>query len=814
MNAIGNMKLRFYCLAACVAFAAVAWTAVAQSSSSDKAREALSVIQSAAPPQEKALACKRLAVYGSADAVPALAQLLTDEQLASWARIALEVIPGTAADEALRTALGKVQGKLLVGVINSIAVRADAKAVTPLAAKLGDTDAEVASAAAVALGHIGGDAAVKLLKGALTKSSAAVRSAAAQGCILCAERDLAAGKAAQAAELYDTVRNAELPKQRILEATRGAILARQAKGLPLLLEALRSPDQALFGIGLRTARELPGRAVTDALVAELGKTDPSRQGSMLLALADRTDDSVVPAILNFARSGSKNLRLVAIEVLVRQGDLACVPVLLDMIAETDAELAQAATTSLAGLPGDDVDNQLVARLPQVSGKTRRVLLELAGKRNVAAAVPELVKASGDADAAIRKAAIKALGETVGLAGLPALTDLLAKTKSDDELSDVEAALESACTRISDKAACAAQLLARLPSGSTPVKCALLRVLGTVSTADALGAVKSALASSDSAIRDTAVRVLADWPDSPALPTLLDVVRTTKDESHRFLALRGCVRLLNLGEQAAPQAVKTYGELLAGTQRADDRKVLLSGLANVADPGALRLVEPFVGDAQVQAEAELAMLSIASGISGLAPADAKAAATRLKAESKSQATRDRAAKLLAQMEQSEDFITAWQISGPYVKPVSGQSIFDSAFEPEQPAGKATWKLAPVTIKAGRPGIVDLLAALGGENRAGYARVWVYSAKQQAARVQLGTDDGHKLWLNGKLISKANRGGAAVADEFKTNIELKSGWNALLLKVTQDTGPWEFCLRIRNASGGKLDGLRVQPVPPQD
>ncbi|HEY9175358.1 MAG TPA: HEAT repeat domain-containing protein [Verrucomicrobiae bacterium] len=805
------MKNHLYRFAACVAFAAVALSAAAQSTSAEKARQALAALKTGAP-AEKALACKTLAVYGSAEAVPALAPLLADEQLASWARIALEVIPGAAADDALREALGKVNGKLLVGVINSIAVRRDAKAVTPLIAKLGDADPEVASAAAVALGHIGGDAAVRALEGALTKSAPPVRSAAAQGCILCAEDLLAKGKPAQAAALYDTVRKVDLPKQRVLEATRGAILARQADGLPLLLETLRSPDKAVFGIGLSTARELPGRAVTDALVAEVGKASSERQAPLLLAVADRADDSVLPALLTLARDGSKGLRLVAMDVLVRQGNLACVPVLLDTIAGGDAELAQAATTALAGLPGDDVDRQLAARLPQVAGSTRRVLLELAGKRNVAAAVPELVKASGDADPKIRATAIKALGQTAGVADLRTLTDLLSKAKGEEEIEAIEAALESACTRITDKAACAAHVLACLPTSAAPAKCALLRVLGAITTPDALTAVKSALASSEAAVSDTAVRVLADWPDSPALPALLEVYRTTKDDSHRFLALRGCVRLLELGEQAAPQAVKLYGELLAGTQRPDDRKVLLSGLAKVADPAALKLVEPFLGDAQVQAEAELAVLGIASGISGLAPTEAKAAASRIQAQTKSEVTRERAARVLAQLEQAGDFITAWQIAGPYAEGLSGKSLFDSAFAPEQTDGKATWKPASVATKAGRPGMVDLEAAFGGGNRVAYARTWVFSEKAQKARIQFGTDDGHKLWVNGKLITQANRGGAAVADEFKADVELRAGWNAVLLKVTQDSGPWEFCLRVRDAAGGKLDGLRVQPSPP--
>ena len=135
----------------------------------EKQRKLIAVLQSDAPPQDKAITCKQLAIYGTKDAVPALAALLADEQLASWARIALEAIPDPAADEALREAMGKLQGRLLVGVINSIGVRRDAKAVDGLVGRLKDADAEVASAAAVALGRIGGAAAAKALEQSLAE---------------------------------------------------------------------------------------------------------------------------------------------------------------------------------------------------------------------------------------------------------------------------------------------------------------------------------------------------------------------------------------------------------------------------------------------------------------------------------------------------------------------------------------------------------------------------------------------------------------------------------------------------------------------
>ena len=163
-------------------FTAVSSIRAAESSSqsADIETQLLATLRSDAPPAEKAITCKRLAIHGSSAAVPELARLLPDEQLSSWARIALEAIPGEAADEALRNATDSIQGRLLVGMINSIGVRRDAKAF------LQDKDAEVASAAAVALGRIGNSDAVQALRQSLAAKSDDVRSAVAEGCILCA----------------------------------------------------------------------------------------------------------------------------------------------------------------------------------------------------------------------------------------------------------------------------------------------------------------------------------------------------------------------------------------------------------------------------------------------------------------------------------------------------------------------------------------------------------------------------------------------------------------------------------------------------
>ncbi len=218
----------------CIAFATaiIVLTGVAQlfaadfyTSSPGKENELIESLRSK-PPAEKAIACKELAIVGTKKSVPELAKLLSDKELASWARIPLEAIPDPAADEALTNAAKTLHGELLVGTINSIGVRKSTQATGLLSRLLNDSDTDVASAAAVALGHIGGDAATKTLRRSLTSTPDPVRSAVAEGCILCAERLTSEGKSGEAAALYDAVRKADVPKQRRVEATRGAILAR------------------------------------------------------------------------------------------------------------------------------------------------------------------------------------------------------------------------------------------------------------------------------------------------------------------------------------------------------------------------------------------------------------------------------------------------------------------------------------------------------------------------------------------------------------------------------------------------------------
>jgi len=597
---------------------------------------------------DKALACRKLAVIGTEEAVPALAALLADEKLSHMARFGLEPMPFPAAGAALRDAMGKLKGKLLVGVLNSIGQRRDVKAVTGLKKLLSDADAEVAAAAAAALGRIGTPETATILEQALVTAPASLRTSFGDAGLMCGDVLTAEGRSKAAVALFDALRKMELPRHQVMAAMRGAMLARSADGLPLLLDQLRSPDTAMFAVALRVARELPGSKVTQALAAELGKLPADKQELLLEAIGDRGDTAVLPPVIEAAKSGPAPVRIAAIRVLARMGNVAAVPVLLKAAAQPDAAVAKAAQAALGKLSGKQVDAALVANVNQGDKQLRRAAIEAVAQRRVTAAVPALLKAAGDADADIRLAAIRALGETVDAPDFGSLANLFVKAKTVEDSSAAEAALSRACVRITDKAACGDKLLACLPQATPEAKRALLQLLAQVGGAKPLQAVRAAAQDADPQVKDAAIRALADWPDLAAAPDLLQIIRTTDNAAHRVLAFRGYVRLGGEAEAAPDAKLKILIEAMGLAKNQDDKKLVLGALGEVNSVEALRLAAKQLTDADTADEAGAAIIKITESLDAKYNAEAMDTLKQVIKLAKAQSVLDNARRQLRRL----------------------------------------------------------------------------------------------------------------------------------------------------------------------
>ncbi len=593
----------------------------------EEERKLIAVLSSEAPLFDKAKACQRLAVVGTAEAVPALAALLEDEHLSHYARYALEPIPDPSVDSVLREAAfgqraSKLKPELLVGVVNSIGARRDALAEGGLVELLGSSRAELVAAAAEALGRLAtpraAEALGKLLASGFGKFDSAeerrLKEAVGLACIVCAEGRAARGARSDALEMFDLVRrtlgfSADVAHVS-LAATRGLIVTLGKEGLPRLLEELDSENPARFLLALGVSREIPGSEVTAALVERLGRIPPEREVRLLGALADRRDRKALPAVSARLKSPDPAVREAAVRAMKTLGDASVVPMLLESAAGPDPVAAEAALETLRGLEGADVNDALVRLAESCELRLRPIVLELVGKRRIAAAIPVLKRASKSEDGKVRRAALAALGSAAGLGDLEFLVEAAIRPAAPEEREDAREALKAACRRAPDRGACTDRLVVAMDRAPIEGKELLLEALAAVGGPEALEAAFERARAGEARIREAALKALGEWPSEAAAAKLLELIRSFSgaEERHQaFRALSSVVRRLGFPSREERLAVcKQAGEL---ARDARERRVVIEALSGIPAPESLAMLKEYLSSADLVEDACRAMVTI-------------------------------------------------------------------------------------------------------------------------------------------------------------------------------------------------------------
>jgi HEAT repeat protein len=748
--------------------------------------------------------CRQLFTIGSARCVPVLEPWLSDPDSAHMARYVLGRLEDPEAGAALLRALDKTAGKLQAGLLNTLGRRAYAPALPRIVRLLGSPDAVVAGAAASALGGLGGAEAVEALTQARPNATQTVQGRIDHALLTCADQFLKSGQERQAIRIYERFSAPNREKHLRVAALRGLVATGDQAGLRLLVKTIQDPDADLRAIAIGFARTARAPAATKMFADLLPSLPPEAQELMLGALGARGDAAASPAVAAAAKSEHERVRAAAYEALGQIGGAAAVELLAQAAAAAGGREQQIARLSLVRLAGDEVNPALVRLLragePRLQVECARAL---AGRR-ATTALEELLKLARGPEASVRQAALGALGALAGESDLRALTDLLVRPKEANDRPALEQAVETVFRRVPGPEGQAGPVLAALASAPVDAKPALLRLLGKAATPAALQSVTAALAEQSPAVRDAALRTLADWPSAAPAEQLLTAAGTATDLTSKTLALRGYVRMAGL----AKDPMGMYARAMELAQRPEDKKLVLAGLGAAGAAGALKLAEQYLRDEQLQAEAALATVQIADRLRQADAARARAAVQNVLAIVHNPAIRPKAQEVLNQMEQYEGYILTWLSAGPYKeKGKESRAVFDAVLAPEQPdAGEVAWKSLTKGIGSWD---VNLEAEYGAQNHcAAFVRAQVWSPQEQDARLELGSDDAVKAWLNHKLAhaNYASRGLSPRQD--LVNVKLRQGWNDLVLKVVNHEGGWAFCCRVRRPDGRALEGLKTE------
>jgi prepilin-type processing-associated H-X9-DG protein len=564
-------------------------------------------------PERQADACRQLAVYGDATAVPALSRLLADPALCHMARYAMESMPGGDVDTAFRTALDSLDGPPLIGVINSVGVRRDAGASGQLARRLADPDKEVAAAAAAALGEIGTPTAAATLIQVL-EDSPTPDPAVFAGALRAAGRLLEDGHAVDAVRLYDRLQVPAAPVPIRVAATRGAVVARGEDGPDLLVALLLDEEPAMRETALWLAQHaLPGETASRLLASALATLPEDRKAPWIHALARRGDAATLPVLEAAATAGAGPVRLAAVQALPRFG-AAAMPGLLRLLDDEDPDVAQAGREALAALPRIDAHTAAEALLASPEADRRIGALTLIRQLQLATFTQDLAAAVRDTEPSVRRAAAKTLRDLGGLEHIEALYTALLHAADTTEAQAMEHALTATAVRAGDPDRVAGILIPTDPDAATPAQyTAILRILGEVGGPHALDAVLAAAGGPRGEIRTAAVNTLCAWPDPAAAPGLLRLAQNPENPTEQHACLQSAIRLAGHHSLPTNQRLELLDSAEPLIQRDEEKLLLLSTLGNISSPDALDRAIPHLDAPATREEACAAILAIAESL---------------------------------------------------------------------------------------------------------------------------------------------------------------------------------------------------------
>ena len=756
-------------------------------------------------------ACQQLYIIGTKQCVPAVASLLRDPSTVDMACYTLRGNPSVEAGQALQDALNDSSDSLKPTLIHVLVQRNNPKTIPVLAALVESDDRAVAVAAIRGLGHFADLDATRALRGTLQSTDNARRATAVRSLLACADALATTGNANQAVPIYQDLFSEDQP----LHVRRGALLGLMRHGgrsgeKAAMAVLAQGPPQLQSAVAAR-AGLLTGDGVIEKLLHRLDDFDALQQSTLIAALVEAHGGNMRPHVSRLAEHESEPVRVAAFEAMGRIGDAEFVERLVEAVEAAPAE-RNAALAALVLLPEGRAAAVLIAKTKSAPKKVQLELVDVLAARQSLDGLSHLIESTDDDVVVAALAAFAHLADKSALDNL--FLVLMLEGQSEERRAAYKRAIVTIARNRSNESVTVDTAISRLKEArDINVRCSLLRVLGGLPNEKSYAALLVASDGPDDACRETALRQLFAWPDPRALPTLVKLADESPNNVHRVLALRALVRLAGHEDVPADEQLEYLRLALKHADQPDKLKLLISGLGAARAADAIDVLAPFLDNQAVRQEAELAMLNVAGRVLDTAPEKAIGAARKLQTTAQNEPIRKQAAALVAQASAGEGYLTVWQINGPFQRDgAKSPELFVHVFPPESPdAATVNWRPLPVDRQSKRAWMLDLGGALGGGNdRVCFVRTAFHCQGDRPALLEFGTDDGSKIWLNGELVHADAAGGPAIPGEHKVDVALRKGWNSLLLKITQQTGPWEFCLRVTDSDGAPLEGLRLEPA----
>lgn len=803
----------------------------AVSPSSDELEQALIVLlEGDSTVDAKRFACRMLGEIGKPAGATALASQLAVPELFSTALAALEHMGTAEAAQAIIGALQNTGVEAHTALLAALGRQGRPESTVAVLPFLKDPDPGIVYTAAQALAGIESEESCRALFDAFNDPASADKHPLLDGCLSCAEAFLDSDAKDAVFALLETMPGSSFPTHIRLASAKLLIKAQPERAQSLLTALLRDEDPALSSDALILARALNTPTITEALVSLLDTVGEKRRIALIEALGARGDVSALPAVRALADDESPELRQAALKATGLLGNASLAEFLLDRAVNGSGEEQRIAREALATMP----DPELNARLTAIAGGTaeeplRLRAIALLAERRAAETVPALFALAAQASPAIRAEAVSALRT---LAPGERLKDMLQFAVLPN-MGDVAVVLPQALADIAqrqpapgaDPALPMVELLRQVAGGTTGGELSpeqrsasrglLLETLALIGSDSAFTEMRANLTDENAEVRKSAVSGLSRFQRTDALNELKARVSEEQDAAIRVLAYSAYLASLRNAQALPRKEVDTHLTYAAEqAQTTASRREFLAAATQLPSFACLRLIEQQLENQEVAAEALRAALTVSKALTGACP---EAARTRLEAiaaaPDQTPETIHEAKEALNFMRTHKDYLMTWEMAGPYFETQTTATVlFDHSFPPETDPENANWRVLPVLTDAEPAFKLEFDRVLGGEERVVFVRTFITVSAETDAVLELGTNDGCKIWWNGNPVHALNVGRPLTPGEDKLPVRLASGVNTLMMAVFQQGGAWCATARLTDPQGQALQNISVSSQLP--
>ena len=749
---------------------------------------------------------KYFSVIANDSSAEPVSSLLDDPELFETALYILERISDEPVNVLLREKLSAVNDNIKVSIINTLGSRQDENAVSKLKEYIRSNNPDIATASATALGNIGTWKAAKVLKKSMKQTTGNQRQIIVNAYLKCGNLLLQTRDLKKAKKIFTHLsRPNESPVIRSA-ALRGLIQSSSGNAGSIILNALKESEPKIISTAISSISLLTNPRDISTVAKSVTQLPINGQIQLVSALSEHGKNSTVLEIIhNATQSEHAEVRLAALTAL---GDInleRSVHWLGDVSAHRKGKERTTARTSLYRLNGNNINSIILTKIPNADVKVKIELIRAVQKRRIVEGADLMVDLAKDDNSFICIEAIKALQFIAGEAHISDCVELLKQSESDRDREALEKFIVVMAASHQIQESVGKEIMNHLDAMSFMPKQTAIQILGQLGYEPSYESLTGFLSHDKKDIRKSAIKALSEWKNDSPLSTLFSVTKKAKSQSHKTLALRGIIRLIGLESDRSTEVTNDlYKRAMTLATNAQEKKTVLSGLSNVMSITAFQMAETYLPLANLKAEAALSCINIANGIHTKYPAECKSVLVKIISDISNESIKENAQLVLNQIEIFDDYITKWRMSEPFM--ATDKSIFNTKFGPELTTYE-NWKSAPLMSDPNRYWYVDFAKIIKSMVAAIYMETEIWSDEEQTVRLEMGSNDGIKTWLNGQVVHVHDASRGVTAGEDVKEVTLQKGKNTLLMKIVNEGGGWGGCARFRRLDGGHLSNVKI-------